>query len=86
MHAPKVHGVVFVVDATDRARIAVAREELHGILASRGTEYIKHITVDVSAFVSIFAGLSKKKRISFVTIPGRYKILLEANIDGLTLV
>lgn len=36
MHASHVHGVVFVVDVMDRARIAVAREELHGILASRG--------------------------------------------------
>ncbi|CAB1104179.1 unnamed protein product [Ectocarpus sp. CCAP 1310/34] len=34
-HASHVHGVIFVVDVTDRARIAVAREELHGILTSR---------------------------------------------------
>lgn len=36
-HASRVHGVVFVVDVTDRARIAVARDELHGVLQSRGT-------------------------------------------------
>lgn len=35
-HASHAHGVIFVVDVTDRARIAVAREELHGILTSRG--------------------------------------------------
>lgn len=35
-HAAHVHGVIFVVDVTDRGRIAVAREELHAILASRG--------------------------------------------------
>lgn len=36
-HASRVHGVMFVVDVTDRARIAVARDELHGVLQSRGT-------------------------------------------------
>ncbi|CAM9923217.1 unnamed protein product, partial [Hapterophycus canaliculatus] len=37
-HASHVHGVIFVVDATDPPRIAVARDELHGILASRGSK------------------------------------------------
>eukprot|EP00904_Undaria_pinnatifida_P008757 jgi/Undpi1/5010/HiC_scaffold_19.g08362.m1 len=34
-HASRVHGVIFVVDVTDRARIAIARDELHGVLESR---------------------------------------------------
>ncbi|CAM9336938.1 unnamed protein product, partial [Laminaria digitata] len=40
-HASRVHGVIFVVDVTDRARIAVARDELHGVLQSRGTLNIR---------------------------------------------
>ncbi|CAM9233853.1 unnamed protein product [Ascophyllum nodosum] len=35
LHASRVNGVIFVVDVTDGARMAVARDELSGILASK---------------------------------------------------
>lgn len=57
-HAAHVHGVLFVVDVTDRARIAVAREELHAILASRGDN---HDGTDLQTLLSSMLGQSIRR-------------------------
>lgn len=65
LHASHIHGVVFVVDVTDRARIGVAREELHRILGSRGELKTKMSTLLLHSFV----GLSTARKLVHTTLP-----------------